>query len=208
MNIKNYVKRLISVLICLALVATSVTIIDPKCYADEGTEVTTEETTGETSASDETPSSEEEATSNGEERSEAETKPVKKGKTNVEKLLAFANKQKGKPYRYGGFGPNSFDCIGFVYYVFANSGAKLKTSMTKKKANNLYKNYKKYAVSHNLKDAKAGDIIIYYNGSKTKHACIATGNGKCISARRKGGVSVGKLKAKSGHNAVVVRILK
>jgi cell wall-associated NlpC family hydrolase len=33
-------------------------------------------------------------------------------------LLQIANEQLGKPYRYGGKGPKSFDCSGLTRYVF------------------------------------------------------------------------------------------
>lgn len=124
------------------------------------------------------------------------------------KLVRFSKKQLGKPYKYGASGPSSFDCIGFVYYVYSHAGVKLKSSMTKKKSYNLKKNFSKYIVSSSLSKAKPGDIIAYYSGGKTKHACVAIGNGKCISSRRKGGVSISKLKGRSGCKVAVIRIIK
>lgn len=127
---------------------------------------------------------------------------------NMTNLVGFSMKQLGKPYKYGASGPSRFDCIGFVYYVYSHAGIKLKTSMTKKKSYNLKKNFSKYIVSHSLKKAKPGDIIAYYSGSKTKHACIAIGNGKCVSSRKKGGVSISKLKGRKGCKVAVIRIIK
>lgn len=171
MNIKNYLKKVLAVLLCMTVVMTSAAFVIPTAFAGE----------------DETPNA---------------------NISQTAKLLDYAYKQKGKKYKYGGFGPNSFDCIGFVYYVYSHSGAKLKTKMTKKKSYNLKKNFGKYIVSGSLKNAKAGDIIAYYKGGKTKHAVIAIGNGKCISAKPKGGVKITKLKGKSGCKVAVIRILK
>lgn len=39
---------------------------------------------------------------------------------NRDELVAFAKKQLGKPYSWGKSGPNSFDCSGFVGYVYRN----------------------------------------------------------------------------------------
>jgi len=39
----------------------------------------------------------------------------------VHRVLREAARQKGKPYRYGGDGPGSFDCSGLVRYVFMHA---------------------------------------------------------------------------------------
>lgn len=36
--------------------------------------------------------------------------------------IAFARKQIGKPYRYGGAGPASYDCSGLVETAYAAAG--------------------------------------------------------------------------------------
>lgn len=139
----------------------------------------------------------------------AEEKAKKKKATlkNQQKIVKFAKKQIGKRYRHGGFGPNSFDCIGLVYYVFKNAGAKLKSSMTYDKACHMKTRYNKYIVSHSIKKAKAGDIIIYYSGNHVKHACIAIGNGKCVNAS-KSGVKIKKIPTYSGCKVGVIRLVK
>ncbi|MGM9554594.1 MAG: S-layer homology domain-containing protein [Faecousia sp.] len=40
----------------------------------------------------------------------------------IDDLLAFAKSFEGYPYVYGGNGPNSFDCSGFVLYVYKHFG--------------------------------------------------------------------------------------
>ena|SRR5690554_2046338 len=43
-------------------------------------------------------------------------------------LLAYSKKYLGKPYRYAGKGPESFDCSGFTSFVFRNFGYRLNAS--------------------------------------------------------------------------------
>lgn len=43
-------------------------------------------------------------------------------------ILNFSKKHIGKPYRYAGKGPNSFDCSGFTSYVFKKFGYNLHSS--------------------------------------------------------------------------------
>lgn len=43
-------------------------------------------------------------------------------------ILIYSNKYLGKPYRYAGKGPNSFDCSGFTSFVFKNFGYNLRSS--------------------------------------------------------------------------------
>jgi len=40
-------------------------------------------------------------------------------------LVALAQQQLGKPYRYGGSAPSGFDCSGLVYYVYRQAGLKV-----------------------------------------------------------------------------------
>lgn len=44
-----------------------------------------------------------------------------KNKEKRDKLVSLAKSLEGKPYRYGAYGPNYFDCSGFVYYVARTS---------------------------------------------------------------------------------------
>ena len=55
------------------------------------------------------------------------SKATTKENTNpqVEKLLNFAYRFKGVPYRLGANGPHRFDCSGFTSYVFREFGYKL-----------------------------------------------------------------------------------
>lgn len=43
----------------------------------------------------------------------------------AQQILAEASKHMGKPYHWGGKGPNAFDCAGFVRYVYGRFGYQL-----------------------------------------------------------------------------------
>ena len=40
----------------------------------------------------------------------------------VKKILEYALAQRGKPYRWGGTGPDAFDCSGIVYMAYRHAG--------------------------------------------------------------------------------------
>lgn len=140
-----------------------------------------------------------------EKKLDKKTSAAERHKDNQNKIVAYAKKQIGKKYKYGTKGPKTFDCIGLVYYVFAHSGAKLKTGWNWKKACTMKKTFKKYIVSNNVKKAQAGDIIVYYKGNSTRHACIAIGNGRCINASKKG-VKNQKIPKYGGCKTAVIRL--
>lgn len=55
--------------------------------------------------------------------------PNKKASTAIEDdIIQYGRKYLGKPYRYAGKGPNSFDCSGYTSFVFRKFGYKLDSS--------------------------------------------------------------------------------
>lgn len=56
------------------------------------------------------------------------TLSTKSTSTIQDDILTYSKKHLGKPYRYSGKGPNSFDCSGFTSFVFSNFGYKLHSS--------------------------------------------------------------------------------
>ncbi len=48
----------------------------------------------------------------------------------VDSLICYAESYLGKPYQYGGKGPNAFDCSGFTGYVFRHFNISLPASST------------------------------------------------------------------------------
>lgn len=90
------------------------------------------------------------------------------------KVVNVANKYLGTRYQYGGSSPSGFDCSGFVYYVFKNSG-KLISRTT---AAGFYSKSKK------VSSPIVGDLVFFSGTSKKgiSHVGIYIGNGKMINA--------------------------
>lgn len=194
MDIKH-IKRILVLICCVTLVCSCVDMGTTCVFADVTQEITKE--------------LQESAQSDAAVKTDAQKKAKKKAATrkNQQKIVKFAKKQIGKKYRYGGMGPQSFDCIGIVYYVFKNSGAKLKSYMSYDKVCHMKTRFAKYIVSHRPSKAKAGDIVIFYSGNHVKHACIAIGNGRCVNAS-KSGVKTKKIPSYAGCKVGVIRLVK
>lgn len=96
----------------------------------------------------------------------------------VRRLFAEAERYLGMPYVWGGSSPaTSFDCSGFVSYVFTNSGV---CNMGRLTAQGIYNICTPIAPE----EARAGDIIFFtgtYNaGEPVTHVGIYAGNGQMI----------------------------
>ena len=88
------------------------------------------------------------------------------------KVVAYAKKFLGNPYRYGGSSlTHGTDCSGFVMSVYKHFGYKLPHSSSA-----IAKKGRKVA----YKNKKPGDIICYYG-----HVAIYIGNNKIIHASNK-----------------------
>lgn len=94
-------------------------------------------------------------------------------------MTAFA--QVGKPYRYGGNGPDVFDCSGLVRYAYAAGGAK-----TPRTTATLFSS----GEAIRLGDAKPGDLLFYRLDPKREapsHVVLYLGDGEGIHAPSSGG---------------------
>ena len=91
--------------------------------------------------------------------------------------VALAAQQRGKPYRYGATGPNSFDCSGLVQYVWGRLGVKVPRTSGAQAAFS-----RRVAKS----DAQLGDLVIIYTGGRVTHVGIYAGNHSMWVARRSG----------------------
>ncbi|GAB3753873.1 C40 family peptidase [Microlunatus parietis] len=89
--------------------------------------------------------------------------------------LAFAKKQIGDRYSYGGDGPSSWDCSGLTQAAWRKAGIKLPHS-----AGGQFRKGKKIKKS----DLKKGDLVFFYSG--ISHVGIYAGNGKVLHASRPG----------------------
>ena len=95
------------------------------------------------------------------------------------RLITEAEKYLGYPYVWGGSNPStSFDCSGFVCWVFQNSGV---YPLSRTTAQGIYNQCARVSPQ----DAKPGDIIFFkgtYNTSEISHVGIYVGNGMMIHA--------------------------
>ena len=88
-------------------------------------------------------------------------------------IVSYARSFKGYPYVTNTHGPNSFDCSGFVYYVYNHFGISMSTA-----SSDYWKNPTKYGTKvSGDSNAKAGDIVVW-----SGHVGICIGNGKMINA--------------------------
>ena len=94
--------------------------------------------------------------------------------TLMEEMLAFAKSYVGYPYVYGGNGPNSFDCSGFVLYVYRHFGYSFSRG-----AQEQYEDGMKVDMS----ELKPGDLVFFSgNGYSITHVGLYLGNGSFIHA--------------------------
>lgn len=92
-------------------------------------------------------------------------------------IVEYAKQFLGKPYVYGGNGPNSFDCSGFVKYVYKNFGINL-TRTSYSQVNEGY-----YVSKENL---QAGDLVFFKSGGSVSHVGIYIADGIMIHASSPG----------------------
>ena len=90
-------------------------------------------------------------------------------------IVAYARQFLGYPYVWGAKGPDSFDCSGFVYYVFNHFGIYI-PAYTYTVWNNPT-DYGTVIATGNTSNAQPGDLIQWES-----HVAIYTGNGRCIEA--------------------------
>lgn len=93
-----------------------------------------------------------------------------------EDLINLAKAQLGKPYVWGGNGPNSFDCSGFTRYVYLNAmGVSLpRVSYEQAKA----------GVAADVNNLKEGDLLYFatVTPGRTSHVGIYIGDNQFIHA--------------------------
>lgn len=105
----------------------------------------------------------------------------------ADEVISEAQRHLGKPYVWGAAGPNSFDCSGFVSYVFKQVGLKFNADRFTTYSIDSYlsglgvTSYTYSTNEANPANAKKGDIILYYDSSgDALHMGIYMGNGKVI----------------------------
>jgi cell wall-associated NlpC family hydrolase len=93
--------------------------------------------------------------------------------------LAYARAQLGKPYLWGGAGPNSFDCSGLTMMAWAAAGVTLDHY-----APDQYAATRRIAIA----DLQPGDLVFYGSPSNVYHVGLYVGGGVMIQAPSTGQV--------------------
>ncbi|MFD6951572.1 MULTISPECIES: C40 family peptidase [unclassified Nocardiopsis] len=89
----------------------------------------------------------------------------------VQAVLDFARAQIGKPYVWGGTGPDGYDCSGLVQAAWAQAGVSLpRTTYDQVNAGTR--------VSRD--QVQPGDLLFFYSESSPSHVGIYSGNGNMI----------------------------
>jgi len=93
--------------------------------------------------------------------------------------LVAAETHIGAPYRYGGAGPDAFDCSGLVAYSYAQAGIMLPRTAAQQ-----------FAVVTPVpkRDLKPGDLLFFrVNGRDVGHVGIYAGDDRLVDAPQTGG---------------------
>ena len=92
-----------------------------------------------------------------------------------DQIISFAQKKLGSPYVWGATGPNSFDCSGFVGFVFKSAA-----NLTLPRVSSAQATFKPKISSMNM---KKGDLVFFNTtGKGISHVGIYMGNRPFIHA--------------------------
>ena len=112
----------------------------------------------------------------------------------VQKVIAVAKAQMGKPYRWGATGPSSFDCSGLMYYAYKN-GANISLPRVSRDQANVGKKVSKA-------DLKPGDLVFFARGGRINHVGMYVGNDQYLHAPQTGDVvKISKLSSRTLYTA-------
>lgn len=92
----------------------------------------------------------------------------------IQAIIDLAKSYMGVPYVWGGSTPNGFDCSGYLYYVYSNSGVPIPRTNIEGL----------HARAYEVSNPEVGDIIFFKDTYKKgpSHAGIYLGNGQFIHA--------------------------
>lgn len=94
-----------------------------------------------------------------------------------EKIVNYALKFVGNPYRYGGTSlTNGTDCSGFVQSVFRDCGISIPRDSRSQAVG---------GTTISVSDVKPGDLLFYSKGGRINHVALYIGNGKVVHASTK-----------------------
>jgi len=103
---------------------------------------------------------------------------------NIDKMIAVAQAQLGKPYILGRSGPSSFDCSGLVYYCLKEAG-----SSRRRYNASGYSSVSDWEKITSYDNLQKGDLLFFWSSSRGKigHVGIYVGDGMMIDASSSNG---------------------
>lgn len=125
-------------------------------------------------------------------------KPVKKGATKIDRIVANSFNYKGVKYKYGGTTKRGMDCSGMVYVSFLEEDVQLPR---------VSRDMAKRGKSISLKNAKKGDLLFFKTSRKNRinHVGLVTsvsnGQIRFIHSTTSRGVIVSLMSEKYWKNA-------
>jgi cell wall-associated NlpC family hydrolase len=93
------------------------------------------------------------------------------------RAVAFALRQRGKPYRWGAQGPRAFDCSGLTWAAWRAAGVTIPRTAAGQLA----------GLPRVRGRLRPGDLVIYRSDGPTRrHVAIVVGSGRMVEARGRG----------------------
>ena len=100
--------------------------------------------------------------------------------TQADQIISIAESRLGDKYSFASTGPMTFDCSGFVHYVYKEAGLLDDIGGGRKTVAGLHQWFNANgSTSKTLADAQPGDVLIW---GRNQHTGIYIGNGYAISA--------------------------
>jgi cell wall-associated NlpC family hydrolase len=94
------------------------------------------------------------------------------------KALAYAKRQLGDPYRFGGAGPGAFDCSGLTMKAYAKAGK----AIGGHSATAQYRTARAKGQLRSIHAVRKGDLLFYGSTYDVYHVAMYVGGGKMIEA--------------------------
>ena len=99
-------------------------------------------------------------------------------RTELERIISIAKAQVGDRYSFAATGPNSFDCSGFVTYVYREAGLLDRIGSKRRSVASYYDWFARRGRA-SRSDRQPGDLIVW---GRNKHIGIYIGHGYAVSA--------------------------
>ena len=97
--------------------------------------------------------------------------------TRAARAVAFALRQRGKPYRWGAQGPHAFDCSGLIWAAWRAAGVTIPRTAAGQLA----------GLPRVRGQLRPGDLVIYRTAGPTRrHVAMVVGAGRMVEAPGRG----------------------